>query len=406
MARSKKKPAGDGSDKKLPARRIFFRADYNVLESPIFDPDNRSDAKTMAVVKSIRRGNDTITSSWIARSERELPKAFDKKVLYVFFRLYEEQGFPSDGRVRFTFFEVAKHLDRSYNGETLKRIEEAIHSLRAMTIEAANSWFDGELKAFQQDKVQFIQMIADAYFSRSVDGQLELEKSWVQLGAHVQSNIRAGAVKMLNLEVAMSIRSPLALRLFEILSKRRNKAATHNTQLSKLAESIPMKSAAVSRQLQLLKGPHEELIEKGIISAVKVTGEGKQKILVYTFPTGENVTLTEAEARRIEAVGSERIAASADLDTSQPLRVEDLNMEIMQLICGFHHLPATAMLTMNNQTVEMARGTASVDRMRAIVEKTKVALTKDNHLTQAQMLGVYMDNLRADLIRGGAESVG
>src|SRR5665213_4442932 len=157
---SKTPAAGDSGDpnKKIRVRRHFVRADYNVLENAIFDIDNRSDSKTLAVVKTIRRGNDTIISSWIARSERELPKAFDKKVLYVFFKLYEDQGFPADGRVHFTFFKVTKHLDLSFTGEICHRIEEAVHRLRGMTIEASNSWFNGENKSFDQDKVQYIQM--------------------------------------------------------------------------------------------------------------------------------------------------------------------------------------------------------------------------------------------------------
>src|SRR5665213_3000382 len=71
---SKTPAAGDSGDpnKKIRVRRHFVRADYNVLENAVFDIDNRSDSKTLAVVKTIRRGNDTIISSWIARSERAI----------------------------------------------------------------------------------------------------------------------------------------------------------------------------------------------------------------------------------------------------------------------------------------------------------------------------------------------
>jgi hypothetical protein len=129
--------------------------------------------------------------------------------------------------------------------------------------------------------------------------------SWFRWSQYVQSNFKAGYIKSLNLDFALSLNKPLSLRLYRYLDKKRGGATSARTSfaigLQKLCElHLGMEKAPYPSMLkQRLKPAHDELQRRGFLAECayeKMRTQDGEKV-VYGF----GLNLLPAESTPLES---------------------------------------------------------------------------------------------------------
>lgn len=241
-----------------------------------------------------------------------LPGTFDQDVYVELLHRLQEAGHPEDGVVRFTLHAFLRAMGRKVDGRTYEQLRSALIRLERTTLEALGPWAGGDLphtgsftllsgvvveRRRGTDREQ-LPLFSNLQSAEPGDAR-------ATVAAPVRSHLAAGRVSQLSLPLYRALGSPVARRLYRMLSavaacsaasetdlipgrvENSDGGATWIVSLEKLAEHLPLAQRYPSHRQRVLDPAHAVLVEAGVVESASVRQDEGDWVAEYHMPTEE-----------------------------------------------------------------------------------------------------------------------
>lgn len=218
-----------------------------------------------------------------------VPHGLDGDIATALMDLYVESGCPADGVLLTTAYQVLKRAGLDDSGRYYQNLRQTLYRLRTATYSASESWRDHRRRSWTTVTFNYI----EALEFTSPDDELGLSRSSmlkIRLAESIVRSIRAQYTKPLDLEFLTSLDRPLTRALYRLLDARRYPPEdprlplpVYTVNLIAWAEACKIVDQRSNKIRATLKGAHEELLERGYLSAVEYEGRGQKQQITYTF---------------------------------------------------------------------------------------------------------------------------
>jgi len=217
-------------------KKEVIKQDINFLEYGLWVP--------------VKGRNNTVTiidkEGYTLESVRGIPTKVDILCLYYLLLNSQEHGYSEN--VRTTFYQICKGTDIQLTKATKQRLIEALELWKRVTVTFKGTFYDG--KTYNRLVFGIIETIKVSDDKRYVD--IRFNKEW--LLKIKESNF----FKYISFNEMKHLRSPVAIRLYEILCKSFYKRNEWKIGVQKLKDKIPLQEQYYSH------------IKKKIISSVNI----------------------------------------------------------------------------------------------------------------------------------------
>ncbi len=237
----------------------------------------------------------TVKASWRVAGDPDmgLPKPSDERVYLVLLELTRESRFQNQ-IVHFTRYDLIKRLGWSDKLQSYQMLNDAFKRLQSVKIQAENAFWEPRAKSFRNvgfsiiDNFDILNEKPGRKSKKSL--QTELPMSYFRWNDVMFSSFQAGYMRTLDLNLALSLKGDIALRLYRYLDKKSYDGRRHfEIELETLCERhLGMRAARYpSKHKERLKGAHDELIERGILLSVgyEPMKTKKAEKVCYVFPS-------------------------------------------------------------------------------------------------------------------------
>ena len=238
------------------------------------------------------RTGKKLRSRWQVRGGAEigLPGPFEERLYLVLMEISREQNWPQ--RIHFARAELLARLNMARNARGFALLADGLERLKAVSIRADNAFWDAE----REDYAAMVTfgMLNDAILIGEPSGrkgQTQLPLSSAEWHTVAWKSMRAGHLRSLDTEFALSLELPISLRLFRYLDKHRygknGLRKGFEIELHRLCVvHLGMTASPYASKLkERLIGAHSELIERGFLSGVSYrkmrTSDGEK--VCYSF---------------------------------------------------------------------------------------------------------------------------
>ena len=251
-----------------------------------------------------------------------LPTARDEQLYLVLMELTREAGMQSP-TVHCSRYDIIKRLGWSFCERDYDVLRDGLTRLKAVTITSQNAFWDAKKRTFRITG----EGLLDSFNMASEDGGRKSARagsapdSYFCWSSLMFKSFQAGYLKTVDLDLAQSFSSPLALRLYRYLDKKAFKTRRHfEIGLATLCERhLGMRTSPYpSKHKERLRPAHEELIACGFLQSVEYESmktESGEKVR-YTFGPRKGQAL---EAPASDPAGS---LAKAHSTPAQPALLE------------------------------------------------------------------------------------
>lgn len=291
-------PTGAGTTRRKPLTVALDRA---IELLPLFRLSDSGEETTTAL--TLPNG-----SRWrvLPAPNDRLPGTFDQDVYVELLHRLQEAGNPDDGIVRFTLHAFLRSMGRKVDGRTYEQLRAALLRLERTTLEAIGPWAGTEHTSTGsfallsgvfverrrgQDREQ-LPLFSDLQASEPGDAR-------ATVAAPVREHLSAGLVSQLSLPLYRVLGSPVARRLYRLLSavtaaglendtslvpgtvSTRDGAATWIVGLEELAELLPLAQRYPSHRQRVLDPAHVVLMEAGVVLDAAMRQDGRDWVAQY-----------------------------------------------------------------------------------------------------------------------------
>ncbi|MGL5097282.1 MAG: replication initiator protein A, partial [Planctomycetia bacterium] len=209
------------------------------------------------------------------------PTAFDSDVLLGLITLSAREKF-AERALSFTRYRLIELMDWDHAAGTYQRITESLRRWKAVTFDLRNAWYEAKSGRWL-NRIQNFSVLdnVDVYERRDADGvvapELEhgrLPPAVIHWNESVFQNFKAQWTKSIDLSLYLSLRSPVAKRIFRFLDKRfnRGKNPYWTFKLHDFAFELIGLSRSYGDAGQIkrkLDGPIKELVAKGFLAPLQ-----------------------------------------------------------------------------------------------------------------------------------------
>lgn len=237
-----------------------IKQDINFLEYPLWMQSSQT-ADGKVVTWEDREG-------YKFEASRGVPSKVD--MLFLYYIMLESQNNNWDNIVRISRYQILNACGMNPSKEKRDRLIKSLEAWKRVTISFSGTFYSGT-------GYEFLEFgIINDWGIRESDKKLEIElnRKWIE--KIKQSEF----FKYLSFGQMKQLRSPLALRLYEILSKTFYKRLTWEIDVFKLAEKIPMAEKYIAHIIPKIEAATKRIREKTDLDiTVKVVkqerGQGK-----------------------------------------------------------------------------------------------------------------------------------
>lgn len=222
-----------------------------------------------------------------------LPTSLDDEVLLGCVQLTKEAGF-EHREVRFTRYDLLDRIGWKRDGKSYARISESLDRWAGTLIISDKAYWDKAGQCWVKDSFNVLDRILWADFEG--EGEPGWKRSAFIWGDFMWKSFQAGNLKELDFDFWLSLKSPVAKRLYRLLDKRFYHRDTVSFDLQRLAfDKVGLSRKMHTGQIkEKLEPAHVELNERGVCKTEYVRqGRGKWEV-VY------------GDLRKVDAVGSEK----------------------------------------------------------------------------------------------------
>jgi hypothetical protein len=245
----------------------FVKQDLNLLEYPMWMQQPKKE--TSEVVKWVDR------DGYVFKAAGGVPGKVDMLILY--YLMLESQNRNWDDRMVLSRYQILTGCGMGVSKPMMDRLKQSLEKWKNVVLAFSGTWYSG--KAYHD--MQF--GIVDYWGIREKDNKLEirLNLEWIE-------KVRASDFfRHISFAQMKTLRSPLALRLYEILIKTFHHRDQWEIDVLKLAAKIPMQEKYFSDIAPKIEAAARRVSDKTEL-AVKVKtvkqGRGKGKFIFTRLP--------------------------------------------------------------------------------------------------------------------------
>jgi hypothetical protein len=273
------------------------RSEVNFLVLPFFalwdkDVKRRTKTEYKAIIK---RGNQRLEVSWIVSSNSEFgyPAPFDKKVYKAIEEIISKLHRPIQNPIPLgSFYNLCKKMGfNKYGGSQYRKIKKALQRIIATTVVSQGAFYSKEKEEWIEDTFHLYERLISKG-KKLPDGAIA-DTNYLLLNSWYLDNINANYVKPLDWNYYNSLETPLAQRLYELLSvkfygviTRRGKELSY--RYSTLCDLLPAtRQKYKSLAKQALDPAHEKLKETGFLADYRwgeTSPKSKRDWLIIYYP--------------------------------------------------------------------------------------------------------------------------
>jgi hypothetical protein len=225
-----------------------------------------------------------------AMPEYLVPHGLDNDVTTALINLYLEQGEPTDGTLSVSGSQLLRLCGWHHNGKYLKLLKESLERLHTSSFTVSGGWRDHPNRRWTHASFHFIERLS---FSSS-DGEGRFDNRsmiTLRLAEDITASIHSGYIKPLDTDFMSALSRPRTRVLYRVLDAARFDLEHPEVQLGVLDVNvlewadqckIPSRGEAW-RVIKALEGPHQDLIKRGYLRDVVVTGRGREQRIRYEF---------------------------------------------------------------------------------------------------------------------------
>ena len=226
-----------------------------------------------------------------------LPGTFDQDVYVEILHRFQELGSPPDGAVSFTLHAFLRSMGRKADGRTYEQLRAALARLERTTLESAGAYFSAP--AGERVDVSFTVLSSVIIERRRVEDHDQLAlfpaltahepgDARVVLAAPVRANLAAGHVSQVSWARYQQLSSPVARRLYRLLSALRAEpgappAPRCRVPLERWAEQLPLFQRYPSHLQRVLQPAHQMLVAAGVLRDAEIRADGREWVVEYEF---------------------------------------------------------------------------------------------------------------------------
>lgn len=269
--------------------------EMNLAEFPFAILAKRAgpEKKTIEVVQEGRdEAGRPVRQEWIVTGSDKfgLPVAADDEVYVALMKLLRDSHF-KDRTVRFTVARLLRTMRSSTSKRDYERIAAALDRLTGVTLRSKNAFWDHARRRYVTEAFHLL----DSY--RLATGGSGRDLSEATFSEFLFGSIRAGYVKNLDVDFYFSLPTPLARRLYRLLDKHRYRGRLYESELTRLAQKLPLQDPYESQLRRRLDPVFEELVRRGFLTAAEYRkGTGGATIVRIVFAPAGSVLAEPAPA--------------------------------------------------------------------------------------------------------------
>lgn len=237
-----------------------------------------------------------------------VPHGLDSDVTAALLNLYIEQGEPEDGRFTVSATTLLKLCGWHNTGKYHATLRHCLERLHTSSYTVSGGWRDHPKGRWTHAKFHFIEGLdfssGDHY--GTFDDRTIISG---RLADAIVASIRGGYVKPLDTEFMLSLSRPRTRALYRILDGARYDPEHPDQPLAQLevnliawAEQCKLPSVIPGNIRRALASPHDELVKRGYLRTVNITGRGKAQMIRYEF-VREFMPMDSVLARRFRIYG-------------------------------------------------------------------------------------------------------
>ena len=236
-----------------------------------------------------QHGGRQVRVSCRALPELCVPHGVDNDVSSALIDLLDSSGLPEDGLVTVSASELMSLAGFHRNGRYWAMLRESLDRLHTTSFEVSGGWRDHPNRRWITAKFHFIENLE--YTHQGESGSFD-ERTMIQLqlAKPLVASMLSGYTKPLNMSFMHSLSRPRTRILFRLLDAMRydpeNPEVTVNALdvgLVEWADQCKISSLRPDSVRRALQSPHEELIRRGYLRAVTISGRGRNQRLFYEF---------------------------------------------------------------------------------------------------------------------------
>lgn len=210
-----------------------------------------------------------------------LPTPSDERVYLVLMELSREAGF-ADPLISFSCYDLLKRLAWPDNQRHYEMLRDTFERLKSVNIITRNAFWNHKHKSFVNTGFSLIEIyeLLTEKPGRKKLGETTKPNSYFKWNDVMFSSMQAGFLKTVDLDLALSLRSPIAVRLYRYLDKKAwDGRAWFEIELSVLCERhlAMAPNPFPSKLKERLKTAHDELLARGFLASVEYAPMSSKK---------------------------------------------------------------------------------------------------------------------------------
>lgn len=296
-----------------------------------------------------------------------IPHGLDSDVTAALINLFIEEGEPEDGRFAVSATKLLKLCGWHNTGKYHSSLRLCLERLHTTSYSVSGGWRDHPKGRWTHAKFHFIESLD--FSSSDMSGAFD-ERTVIsgRLADAIVASIRGGYVKPLDAEFMLSLSRPRTRALYRILDGARFDPDNPDVPLEQMevnliawAEQCKLPSSIPGNIRRALTSPHEELIKRGYLRAVTITGRGRAQTIRYEF-VREFTPMDPVLARRFRSYGvADGVARKLVRDLGRPFLIESMDRFddlVRRGVLNVKKTPAAALIHLVNHPDEYPYPTA------------------------------------------------
>jgi hypothetical protein len=331
-------------DPQNPKDRLVTKDELNLVEFPFTLAAHRAPKSVQRIVVSevkLDPGGRPLTREWTVHpSGYGLPLAMDEEVFLGLMHFLYLADF-REPTVHFSQHRLFRLLGWSGSQESYERLELSLRRLKGAVIECKDSFWDHDGKAYVTHGFSLIESYS--LYRRDSKSFEQPFISQVTFNNRIFQSFKSGFIKSLDLKLYLSLKSPLARKLFRFLDKKLYRSETYEIELMRLASRLALTDKAYPSDVkkQLDRSAHAELQSIGFLESVRYVKRGHSTSIRYEIAPATKWSFPIAEAKETpqdDPLVLELVARGVTRDVARALLKDHGDKRVADKLEVFDHL--------------------------------------------------------------------
>jgi hypothetical protein len=253
----------------------------------------------------------------VAGREYGMPGPIDRDVYVSVMKLvHRKGGMPTDGRLKFTIYEILAVLGKKKGGTSYERVRDCLDRISDSVIYAENAFYDNETKQFRTHRFS----PWSVHFASTHQGQGQSsERHLLVFDPILVHSYNSGYLKSLDTDFFFSLGNPMAKSLYQLVDAKRRGKLSWIIDVQQLRQLLSMPSSYKqdSKIEEKTRSGIRELKERGFLERADYERRGENHVLCFRVRRDftelrqrPQVSLSPGEKRTAQALIAHDVASA------------------------------------------------------------------------------------------------